>query len=277
MLFRILSSLVILPLFILLMFKAPLAFRLFTVVVLLAGYEEYRRMMAARNRRFAPWLGLVALTAVLLPPALGPEHLPEGLGHWLLPRSGSLGLAGFFILAATWRVFRPDVDRGLQRFNAELGGIFYLGLLGLHVVKLHALPDGPWWVLLIFWYAWGYDSGALFAGKSLGKTSFNPLSPKKTWEGFWGGIAFNALLSALVLPLFFPVGFPLGALGFAALSVPASVLGQAGDLFESMLKRYAGVKDSSHLIAAHGGFLDKMDSSLFVAPLIYLAATLLVP
>jgi phosphatidate cytidylyltransferase len=65
------------------------------------------------------------------------------------------------------------------------------------------------------------------------------------------------------------------ALAYGLLSVPASVLAQAGDLFESMVKRFAGVKDSSHLISAHGGFLDKMDSSLFVAPLVYLAATML--
>jgi phosphatidate cytidylyltransferase len=149
--------------------------------------------------------------------------------------------------------------------------------LGLHLLKLHALPDGAWWTFLVFWYAWIYDSAALFVGRSLGRHRFNPLSPGKTWEGFWGGLLLNALLSALLLPIFFPVGFPLGAWGFAALSVPASVLGQGGDLFESMLKRFAGVKDSSALIPSQGGFLDKMDSSLFVAPLVYLTATFLVP
>lgn len=277
MLFRILSSAVIIPLFILFCFKAPLGFRLFMVAVLLMGWEEYRRMMGEAKLRFAPWLGALTLLAVLLPPALGPELLPAGLSQWLLPRSGSLGLAFFFITAACLSVFRPDLERGLAIFNAQLAGLFYLGLLGLHMVKLHALPDGPWWVLLVFWYAWGYDSGALFVGKAMGKTRFNPLSPSKTWEGFWGGVAFNALISGIFLPLFFPVGFPLGALGFAALSVPASALGQAGDLFESMLKRFAGVKDSSHIIASHGGFMDKMDSALFVGPLVFLAAALLQP
>jgi phosphatidate cytidylyltransferase len=231
--------------------------------------------MAAKGLLFSPWLGLFALSAILFPPALGPGGLPDVAALWLLPRSGSLGLAFFFIVAAIWRVYHADLEQGLMRFLAELGALVYLGLLGLHLVKLHALPDGPWWCLLVFWYAWVYDSGALFAGKSFGKTPFSPLSPSKTWEGFWGGIAVNAAVSALVLPRFFPADFPMGALSFALLSVPASVLAQAGDLFESMVKRYAGVKDSSHLISAHGGFLDKMDSSLFVAPLVYLAATLL--
>jgi phosphatidate cytidylyltransferase len=277
MLFRLLSSAVIIPSLILLMFKAPLGFRLFLVAGALLGFEEYRRMMAVRRLSFSPWLGSVALVAVLLPPALGADLLPGESAQWLLPRSGSLGLAGFFIVAALWRVFRPDLDKGLPRFFAELGGLFYIGVLALHLVKLHSLPDGAWWVLLVFWYAWVYDSGALFAGKTFGRSRFNALSPSKTWEGFWGGIAVNAVASGLLLPLFFPAGFPLGGLELALLSIPASVLGQAGDLFESMLKRYAGVKDSSHLISTHGGFLDKMDSSLFVGPLLYLVATLLQP
>ena len=275
MIFRILSSAVILPLFMALMFKVPVAFRLFALGCMLMGYEEYRRILWAKGLRFSPWLGLLAMVAVALPPALGEGVLPEILERWLLPRSGSLGLAFFFIAAAVWRVTHADLEQGLQRFFAELAGIIYIGLLGLHVIKLHALPDGAWWTFLVFWYAWVYDSGALFAGKAFGKSRFSPLSPSKTWEGFWGGIAVNALASGLLLPLFYPLGFPLTGVSFALLSIPASALGQAGDLFESMVKRFAGVKDSSHIIATHGGFLDKMDSSLFVGPLIYLAATLL--
>lgn len=257
------------------MFHFPVTFRLFLVAALMLGYEEYRRIMASRGLRFSPWMGLAALSAILLPPALGIGAMPDFVAQWLLPRSGSLGLSFFFIAAAIWRVYHTDLEQGLMRFVAELGALVYLGLLGLHMVKLHALYNGAWWCLLVFWYAWVYDSGALFVGKSLGHTPFSPLSPSKTWEGFWGGIAVNALLSALILPRFFPPDFPLNGGLFALLSVPASALAQAGDLFESMVKRYAGVKDSSTLISAHGGFLDKMDSSLFVAPLVYLAATML--
>lgn len=277
MLKRLFSAAVVLPLFVWSMFRAPLGFRLFMVACVLLAFEEYRRMMAQRQYGFRPWLGLLVLAALLLPAAFGGEALPAWAAPWRGGRGSGLALAVAFLVAALWRVYRPDTDRGLKRFFAELGGLFYLGLLGLHVVKLHALPDGAWWTFLTFWYAWVYDSGALFAGKSLGRRRFNALSPGKTWEGFWGGILFNAVLSGLLLPLFFPFGFPLTGWGFAALSVPASVLGQGGDLFESMLKRFAGVKDSSALIPSQGGFLDKMDSSLFVAPLIYLAATLLVP
>lgn len=271
MIFRIVSSMVILPLFLGLMYYFPVSCRLFMVAVLIIGYEEYRRILAAKGLRFAPWLGVIALLTVLLPPALGAAHLPDG-AQSLLPRSGSVGLALFFMAAATWNITHPDLEKGLERFWAELAGLMYLGLLGLHVIKLHALAQGFWWTFLVFWYAWMYDSGALFIGKPFGKTKFSALSPGKTWEGFYGGIVINALLSGLLLPLFFPHDFPLSGLQLGLLSIPASLLAQAGDLFESMMKRFAGVKDSSHLISQHGGFLDKMDSSLFVGPLIYFAA-----
>jgi phosphatidate cytidylyltransferase len=271
MLFRILSSAVILPLLLALMFYFPMGFRLFMVVGILIGYEEYRRILLAKGLNFSPWLGWAALLTVLVPPALGPAHLPLWAMS-LLPRSGSLGLAVFFMSAAVWNVTHPDLEKGLERFWAELAGLMYLGLLGLHVIKLNSLPNGFWWSVLVFWYAWMYDSGALFIGKPFGKTKFSSLSPSKTWEGFFGGIVISALLSGLILPLFFPADFPLNGWQLALLSVPASLMAQAGDLFESMMKRFAGVKDSSHLISQHGGFLDKMDSSLFVAPVLYLAA-----
>ena len=273
MIFRILSSAVLLPLLLGLMYYFPLGFRLFMVLGLLIGYEEYRRILLAKGLKFKPWLGWAALLAVSVPPALGADVLPAwALG--LLPRSGSLGLAIFFMAGATWRVTHPDLNKGMERFWAELAGLLYLGLLGLHMIKLNTLAHGFWWSFLVFWYAWMYDSGALFIGKPFGKTKFSVLSPGKTWEGFYGGIIISALLSGLLLPLFFPADFPLNGWQLALLSVPASIMAQAGDLFESMMKRFAGVKDSSHLISQHGGFLDKMDSSLFVASVLYLAALL---
>ncbi len=272
MLFRILSSAILLPLLLGLMLKFPLGFRLFLVAGLLIGYEEYRRILRAKGLKFSPWFGWAALLTVLLPTAIGDAGLPAwalGLAH-----SGSLGLAGCFMAAAVWRITHPDLENGTETFWAELTGLAYIGVLGLQLVKLNGLAHGFGWSLLVFWYAWVYDSAALFIGKPFGKTKLSVLSPSKSWEGLWGGVAISAVCSGLVLPLILPAGFPLNGWQLALLSVPASFLAQAGDLFESMLKRFAGVKDSSHLISQHGGFLDKMDSSLFVAPLLYLTAVL---
>ncbi len=271
-LFRIVSSAIILPLLFGLLFMQPgQAFRLFIVLGVGVAYDEYRRMFIGRDVVIRPWLGCLVLSAGLLPVALG-DWLPESLLGLSTLANSSLGLALFFVLAALWRVTRVDIEKGVPIFWAELSGVLYLGVLGTQVLKLHALSLGAWWVLLVMWYAWMYDAGAYFVGRPFGKRKFSPYSPNKTWEGFWGGIAINALLSGLLLPWLFPAGFPLSAMGFAMWSVPASLLAQGGDLFESMLKRYAGVKDSSQMISQHGGFLDKMDSGLFVAPLIYWVA-----
>jgi phosphatidate cytidylyltransferase len=265
MLLRLLSSAVILPGFVWLMFlNPPVYFRAVIVGSLFVAFVEYRGMLRAKGLTLNPWPGALFLAFLLLPAALS-WRIPGGF-------SGPDGLAAFFILAALWSVTQSDIENGVPRFFAELGGPLYLGILGLHVLLLHELKFGPWWVLLVFWFAWIYDAGALFVGKPFGRHKFSALSPNKTWEGFLGGIAFSALLSAVVLPRFLPVDFPLHAGALALFSVPASLLAQAGDLFESMLKRFAGVKDSSSVIVSHGGFLDKMDSSLFVAPFLYLLA-----
>lgn len=276
MLKRILVSAVILPLFIGLMFFEPAVyFRLFLAICVFMGFIEYRGLMQQKGLLINPWPGVMALFVVLFPVVLQ-GLVPVRSMH---EPGGALtvmqGLAALFIVLGVGIITQPDTERGPLRFFAEITGPLYLGVLGLHVLLLHHLEQGSWWVLLCFWYAWMYDAGALFIGKPFGRRKFSELSPNKTWEGFWGGIAINALLSGLVLPWIFPKTFPLNWAMFAAASVPASLLAQAGDLFESMLKRFAGVKDSSQLIAAHGGFLDKMDSTIFVAPFLYMLATLL--
>ncbi|MES2200888.1 MAG: phosphatidate cytidylyltransferase [candidate division FCPU426 bacterium] len=273
MFIRFISSAVILPGFIWLMFyENPLYFRILTALAVLVAYHEYRSLMRQKSLASgASWPGLLALAALLIPPALS-LALPLSLSwtayffEWC---------AAYFILAAVWSVTHADLERGVPRFLAELCGPVYLGALGLNYLLLHRLAMGPWWVLLTFWYAWIYDAGALFAGKALGKRKFSTLSPQKTWEGFYGGILFSALMSGLVLPYIFKDHLPLSPWLLALLSVPASLLAQAGDLFESMLKRFGGVKDSSAVIVGQGGFLDKMDSSLFVAPYLYGVAVFL--
>ena len=125
--------------------------------------------------------------------------------------------------------------------------------------------------LLIVWVA---DSGAYFAGVRFGKNKLAPrISPGKSWEGFFGGIAATVVLAVLSFSI----------LGLAPASLPALLLltvvttlfSVAGDLFESLLKRHAGAKDSSHLIPGHGGMLDRVDSLLAALPVFMLGKALL--
>ena len=270
---RILISGLILPPFLWVMLAGPpVYFQIAAAICIFVGFAEYRQMMENQGLGFSLWPGLVALFVLVIPAIAA--AIPGQAKAFHLPLEQ--GLAAFFIVLGCWYVAHPDPGRGMLRFMAELCGPLYLGVLGLHLILMHQMHNGGWWVFVSFWYAWFYDAFGLFIGRPFGKRKLSELSPSKTWEGFAGGTAATALISWLLLPLVLskwgPADFPLSGPALGLLAIPASILAQAGDLFESMLKRFAGVKDSSHLISALGGFLDKMDSTLFVGPALYMVA-----
>jgi len=269
---RILIALAVLPPFLWgMLWGPPIYFRLFMAVCLFAGYFEYRHMMQQQGLGFGLFPGLLFLFALIAPPLF--KDIPGAMRPLAAgPFPLLLGLGAYIISLACLYVVNPDTQKGVPRFLAEFCGPIYIGVLGVHMILLHQLPMGGSWVLSSFFYAWVYDAAGLFVGKPFGRRKLSELSPSKTWEGFIGGTLITALLAWLVLPRMLPDNFPLDGPMLALLALPMSVLAQAGDLFESMLKRFAGVKDSSHLISAHGGFLDKMDSSLFVGPALYAVA-----
>lgn len=133
---------------------------------------------------------------------------------------------------------------------------------------------GSMMLLSIFILIWINDSGAYLVGSAIGKHRlFERISPKKSWEGFWGGCALSVLAGYAMGAYFNGIFHGPSALLFAGLGLTVSIMGTLGDLTESLLKRTAGVKDSSNLIPGHGGILDRVDSILFAVPaaLIYFA------
>ena len=140
--------------------------------------------------------------------------------------------------------------------------IYVGGALATVDLVLDFPPTGAW-VLLAFSLAWGSDTAAYFVGRRFGKTKLAPrISPKKTIEGAAGGLG-GAVVLALVISFFIPT---LPALDAIALALIAAVAGQGGDLFCSVLKRSAGVKDSGGILPGHGGILDRVDALVFTAP-----------
>lgn len=135
-------------------------------------------------------------------------------------------------------------------------------------------------LLLMFVLIWLNDTGAFVVGSAIGSHRlFQRHSPKKSWEGFFGGMAFTiltAILSRQLFPEYFSAFTTMSLIAFA---IVVSVMSTWGDLFESMIKRTAGVKDSGNIIPGHGGILDRIDSLLFVAPatLIYWIAVHILP
>ncbi len=143
-------------------------------------------------------------------------------------------------------------------------GLLYLPLLLGHFIWLRYMPQGEWWILWLLFVICCGDTAAYYTGKSLGQKQFYPqVSPGKTWAGTYGGLAANLVVGVLVGYWFLP---DAKIFSLALLALGLGCIGLLGDLFESMLKRQAQVKDASSLLPGHGGMMDRLDSLLFAAP-----------
>ncbi len=152
--------------------------------------------------------------------------------------------------------------------------VAYLGVLGASLVLLRDLPWGRDWLFIVLLSTFATDTGAYAVGRAIGRRKLAPkISPKKTQEGAVGGLIAGVAAVLLLNEAFDTVASTAKMLPLALL-VP--VVGQAGDLFESWMKRRMGVKDASGLLPGHGGFMDRLDSILFVMPVAYVYIRLVV-
>lgn len=179
----------------------------------------------------------------------------------------SLALIPVFIVMVNSLYVRDKTDFG--KFSNIYTGLLYIAI-PLALSNLIAIQDGELNGMLLvcfFIIIWCSDVGAFVAGITLGqkygKKLFPSISPKKSWMGFWGGLA-TAILASLVLNLTGMLEIPI--IHSIVLAIVMDVAGVYGDLFESQWKRYYNVKDSGNLIPGHGGLLDRFDSTLFAVP-----------
>jgi len=159
----------------------------------------------------------------------------------------------------------PEND--LLDLSITFFGAFYIGGLFSYLLKIREINTEGWmFVLLVFLLTWSNDSAAFFVGSTFGKHRLCPkLSPKKSVEGFWGGVIFTTGVAVVFGYIFSgKMHIMWGLLGLLA-----AIVGSMGDLLESGLKRLSNAKDSGDLIPGHGGILDRLDSLLLVAPLVY--------
>ena len=170
-------------------------------------------------------------------------------------------------------------DKAGTDLSITLAGAIYVGWLGAYLVSLRGLPEGKWWLLVVLPAVWLADSGAFFIGRTFGRNRLAPrLSPKKTWEGYLGGIITGSLGAALLAALWRIGAGDQSALAPGSGAFIGFVLGvitPLGDLGESMIKRQVGVKDSGSLLPGHGGMFDRIDSWLWAAPIGYYVILLL--
>ncbi|HHD63720.1 MAG TPA: phosphatidate cytidylyltransferase [Desulfobulbaceae bacterium] len=185
-------------------------------------------------------------------------------GHTDMVLAGLFGSFFCIILLAFFQYTRLD---DVLAFLGRAGfGVFYISLCAAHVVLLRYLPHGIYWLAILTAITIGSDTGAYYAGKYFGRRKLCPsISPGKTVVGAVGGLLTGTVAAMFVGALFGEVR--IFVLAFAGLLlVPVGI---AGDLTESVIKRATGTKDSGTILAGHGGLLDRIDSLLLTAPVLY--------
>ena len=190
----------------------------------------------------------------------------SGANEWMMP------ILVFWLLIGLGRLALTYPKTPLLEASFNLLAVFYTVVLLSHFYLLRQLPRGIEWTFLTIFLVWATDIGAYLIGRQFGRHLLAPqVSPKKTMEGSLGGLMFSIAVAFVFWRL---VG---GAswITYIVLGVVVGISAQIGDLFESALKRSAGVKDSGKLIPGHGGILDRFDSLIFALPLVYYGVKLL--
>jgi phosphatidate cytidylyltransferase len=256
---RLATAAVALPLLILAIFRGP-ALLLVGIVAVGAGLGLWEFYSLLEERQIVPLRAVgFAVMALLFVPGPWPGTVPAAI----LPAAVVLILAGALSRGR-------DMPGSVSSAAGTFLGAAYLGALGGTLGGLRTIapePAGPWIITMLFTVVMMADSAAYFVGSAVGRHKLAPtISPGKSVEGVLGGIAGGVLGALLIRRL----GLPLLPLGHAiVLGVMVTAAGTAGDLVESLMKRWAGVKDSGRLFPGHGGMLDRLDSLLFAAPVLY--------
>ena len=255
----------------------PTIFALVLILAMAAAAHEWAQL--ARFRRPAGLVFVVAVAAtcaaLLLSPAAGfargwpPEVVTVACGLATL----------FWLFVAT-----PWVVRRWPTQSAPVLAIAgFIVLVGAYVGLVELQARSPWLVLAAMAIVWIADTAAYFSGRAFGRRKLAPLvSPGKTWEGVYGALVAVAVYALALLPLASAAGYagPVAAPAAAAwlaFVVAVAALSVVGDLFESWLKRNAGVKDSGTVLPGHGGVLDRIDALLAAMPPLALAALAALP
>ena len=261
---RVLTVLISIPLVLSWLWVAKTYDQFWLVVLLLAlvtaiASWEYATLIAQSQIPLEKYsFTVISVLTIIAYGAWGDTH-----AALILTMGGLLFLVGY--------LSNPE---GTTSAAAPVLGLFYIPYFLHFVYPLYAPEQGFYYVLLLLLLVWGYDTGAYITGSLLGKHRLFPqLSPKKSWEGVFGGWTL-ALIAAVLSFLWIPGSFSLpdAALHGLVLSILISVFTQLGDLFESKLKRTANVKDSGVFFPGHGGMLDRIDGLLFALPVFYFYA-----
>src|SRR4030088_738548 len=248
---RLITAVVLIPFILYVVFLGP-AWLLFGVTALVAiiCFSEYAGIAAGYGIQKPGPLGYAAGLLVLL----------------MKPQDGYVMFTLLALIALSLAMRAADFGKVLPEAAFLLFGIIYIFGAWKFAILLRA--ESPHWLAYALVLNWIGDACAYYMGKNLGRHKLAPhISPHKTWEGAIASVAGSIIFGVLYLTRALPAVTVVEA---ALLSVVVNIAGQTGDLAESALKRGAGLKDSGSLLPGHGGLLDRVDSTLFALPIVYL-------
>lgn len=219
------------------------------------GVREFYQM-ALPERKPESWLALCLGTSLIFLPLFQDNRLPLA------------AITILFVLFALIFLFRLNsIDKAAMEISYAILAFIYIPLLMMHLVLLRQTPFGVQWLFVIMLIVMTNDTAAYYTGSAFGKHRLYPqVSPKKSIEGALGGLCGSIAGTLLARATFFP---QLSLMDALITAIVIGIVGQTGDLFESLLKRSFGVKDSGNCIPGHGGVLDRLDSIIFAAPVAY--------
>lgn len=262
---RVLTGLaLIVAVYLVVFHTSALFFFLLVLIAILFSLREFYRLVIPERAFLAKLVG--GLLALALASSI-----------YLNQYSLTIGLLamGVIVLAAVNVAQSGDLAANLGMSGLIVLGVLYAGLLLTFLVILRNSSQGRELVFLVLLVTWAQDVAAYFAGRRWGARKLNArLSPGKTWEGFLAGLVLSALVATASKPFLVR---ELGLFARLFLGLGLGLIGPLGDLFESMIKRSAGAKDSGSVFPGHGGMLDRLDSLLFSAPFAYLYLRLFLP
>jgi len=230
---------------------------LFAAAAAIACWEYYRLALGS----FSPvaWVGIACAAAMPLVPAMRGIHVGATLFGIVVAAS---------VLIWFGQLFWPPRARAPERVGHMTAGLLFCAFGPIALSALRAGGDGISWTALVLIATWANDTAAYLVGSRLGRNKLcRQVSPNKTWEGFFGGLC-GGVMALLLLRPWLPRSLTAGAC--VGLGLLAGIFGPLGDLSKSMLKRAYHVKDASHLFPGHGGMLDRIDSIVFTAPVVWL-------
>ncbi len=243
------------------LFGGVLGVEIAIAIVTLVCLDEYARM-AFPESTTTSLVWMAAMSAVI-----------GGGSLFVAPEHGLLFFAIAGVLTLCFSVFTvPELPKGVSLMGRYCFGLLWIPVLLAYIILIRRLDDGLLWLFLVMIVPWSSDTGGYFAGRFLGSHKMAPvISPKKTWEGFVGGLLLAVVAVLVYRALVFPT---LTVADCLFLGLGLGAVGVVGDLAESLVKRSFDVKDSGWIIPGHGGMLDRIDALMFVAPLLYAYAVL---